>query len=380
MFDSNDEIEAYRRGMGLPPLLGMSNVIIFRWSRAERPVEGSHQELLQVRTALVRKILQQQFGTGMYFYDIDFDRIASIVTFTPESWSESEFREKVGEGVRLIRRAVSVGTGEERLIVGVGTLTSNNTGISGSAERALAAADYMPLTETQPIVWYSEMPTEGSAYYPLELATELINSVRSGDSPDIARLVDLVFQKNFVGSRLPLREQQQLKFDLRDTVQKLAEQFPAGDDEMTGRLHHGMSRFDESATVEDMFRDLRSVLALIAESADLRKKSHNVKLRDAVVRHVHTNFTDADLYLATVAAEFGITKEYLSQFFKEQTGVKFSTYIERLRIGKASELMGNNALTVSQVAIACGYRSPQVFRRAFKRITGATPKELRLTG
>ena len=92
-----------------------------------------------------------------------------------------------------------------------------------------------------------------------------------------------------------------------------------------------------------------------------------------VVNHIEDNYTDCQISLSSVADHFNVNEIYLSRFFKEKTGENFSKYIERLRMEKAKELLGDNGLSVSVVAEKVGYFYPQVFRRVFKRYFRKTP-------
>ena len=82
--------------------------------------------------------------------------------------------------------------------------------------------------------------------------------------------------------------------------------------------------------------------------------------------------------LSRVGGEFRMSESYLSTLFKEQSGGKFADYVEKLRIEKACELLQDKNNTVNDVAETVGYNSVQSFRRAFKRVKGVSPKELRL--
>ena len=93
----------------------------------------------------------------------------------------------------------------------------------------------------------------------------------------------------------------------------------------------------------------------------------------SALAYLQENFTDPGLYQLSVALHFNLSRAYLSQFFREQTGENFSTYLERLRIDHAKVLMRTEDLPIDQVAWRCGYNSASALRRAFKRIEGVAP-------
>ncbi len=60
-----------------------------------------------------------------------------------------------------------------------------------------------------------------------------------------------------------------------------------------------------------------------------------------------------------------------------ECGVSFQSLLDQLRKNRALELLGNQQLSVEQIAFATGFTNPQNFRRAFRRWTGSTPGALR---
>lgn len=68
-----------------------------------------------------------------------------------------------------------------------------------------------------------------------------------------------------------------------------------------------------------------------------------------------------------------------SFYWKQCFHVNFSTYLNEYRIEKARALMQNPRINIKDISIACGYSDPNYFTRVFKRLTGLTPTEYRLS-
>lgn len=81
---------------------------------------------------------------------------------------------------------------------------------------------------------------------------------------------------------------------------------------------------------------------------------------------------------ATVAR---MEMHYFCSFFRDKTGVTFTTWMDHVRVQGAVSLLASKNYTISQVAEEVGYRSIRTFQRAFKRHTGMSPsafkKEIR---
>ncbi|WP_248924307.1 response regulator transcription factor [Paenibacillus hamazuiensis] len=94
----------------------------------------------------------------------------------------------------------------------------------------------------------------------------------------------------------------------------------------------------------------------------------------AVVSHLHQNYADPELSLGETAKKFHLNKSYLSQLFKQQTGVNFQNYVTRIRIDKAKELLKQNE-PVSEVCAAVGIDNISYFSQLFKRWAGVSPSD-----
>lgn len=93
------------------------------------------------------------------------------------------------------------------------------------------------------------------------------------------------------------------------------------------------------------------------------------KLEQYVLEH----YTEMNLSLATIGADFGLTPKYLSTLYKSRTGRSLLDFINMTRIARAQELLSEPRMTVTQAAEMVGYASVKTFRRAYLRIVGENP-------
>ncbi len=84
-----------------------------------------------------------------------------------------------------------------------------------------------------------------------------------------------------------------------------------------------------------------------------------------------------DLSVERLAERCQISPRQLSRLFKLDLGMSPAAYVERLRIEEAGQrLLADNA-AIEQIAEAVGFRSADVFRRAFERRFGVAPAQFR---
>lgn len=92
-----------------------------------------------------------------------------------------------------------------------------------------------------------------------------------------------------------------------------------------------------------------------------------------VIQYVRNNYA-RDLKLEFLGETFNCNSAYLGKRFKEQTGETFNSYLDRIRIDAAKELLRTTELKVYQVSKLVGYGNIDYFFSKFRRHVGMTPR------
>jgi transcriptional regulator GlxA family with amidase domain len=83
------------------------------------------------------------------------------------------------------------------------------------------------------------------------------------------------------------------------------------------------------------------------------------------------------LALDDVARRVATSRRQLQRAFAEAGETSFRSYLQRVRMERAAELLRDGGSPVNQVATAVGYRQPAQFAKAFRRHHGAPPSTFR---
>jgi transcriptional regulator GlxA family with amidase domain len=86
---------------------------------------------------------------------------------------------------------------------------------------------------------------------------------------------------------------------------------------------------------------------------------------------------DYDLSVRALAARAGICPRHFRRVFKSAFQRNPSDYVEQLRLKEASRRLQTSRAPVESIASSVGYSSPDVFRRAFERWLGLSPRAYR---
>lgn len=83
------------------------------------------------------------------------------------------------------------------------------------------------------------------------------------------------------------------------------------------------------------------------------------------------------LTITTLSNIAGLNTSKLKREFKLVFGTTIFKYITELRMAKAKDLIANRGFTVSEASYEVGYKNPQHFTAAFKRMFGYLPKNIK---
>jgi len=99
------------------------------------------------------------------------------------------------------------------------------------------------------------------------------------------------------------------------------------------------------------------------------------KEKSAVLRFMATEYANPELSLEMAAAALGVNRTKINDILKEELGLTFSTYLNKLRLTEAARLLSENEeANVSEIAYSVGYNNVSYFNKLFKTEYGCVPK------
>ena len=87
--------------------------------------------------------------------------------------------------------------------------------------------------------------------------------------------------------------------------------------------------------------------------------------------------SDADVSLAALASDAGLSRSHFCRAFKESTGLSPHAWLRQYRLEQAMNMLRDTDTSIVSVAAELGYASQTAFAAAFRRLTGETPSDWR---
>lgn len=100
-------------------------------------------------------------------------------------------------------------------------------------------------------------------------------------------------------------------------------------------------------------------------------------LESGRTKYISAN-VESDLSLEALSCRFSITPNHLSKQFKKITGVGLNDFINISRVTAAEKLLISTNMSITSVALACGFNDSNYFASVFKKFKGITQKKYSL--
>ncbi|RAP77645.1 response regulator transcription factor [Paenibacillus montanisoli] len=169
--------------------------------------------------------------------------------------------------------------------------------------------------------------------------------------------------------------EQELKAAMAHIVTGVISKLSQRDPELqsrSGELSAGILAIHQTVTYRALERHVIDFVSrlnpgVISAGTDKQVK----KLLDLIQRNYAEN-----LKLESLADVFNYNSAYLGKLFKSATGEYFNTYVDKVRVEKAKELLGQG-MKVYQVAEMVGYSNVDYFHSKFRKYVGSAPSAYR---
>ncbi len=170
----------------------------------------------------------------------------------------------------------------------------------------------------------------------------------------------------------------------------------------SGTEPQAMDKLSLSRPLDKLTTNLVDALTALPQAPDREKLNCSVveSLLHAILLYIeqgeqrtlhkaHGTFESICLYIQEnaqnpltremVAEHFDLSPSHVSRLFRSEGSMRFSEYVNLVRINRAKVILTGGRATVKEVAAGCGYTDAAYFCRVFHRFTRMTPTEYRLS-
>ena len=274
------------------------------------------------------------------------------------------------EKCQALLDALNLSETSQSFAVGVCPAMMDFSGLRMAFTQASAALDKALWWDNSAVIVY-ESSTSGLGYsISYETLNQLYDLVMSGcgDAAEILIRREMRMAERFYDVRGDELHRRMMYYDLLSLLMRVSEQVNI-QSIMRGLQDAELQRGFE-ARVQMLLEGFRYASEIRSSSLNDQRQNLSERMKEYIL----ANYSNPALSLSMAAAAFDVCDQTFSKLFKDETGVNFSVYLEKVRISASEELL-HQGRSVSDTAALCGYASVNTFGKAFKRRCGVSPTE-----
>lgn len=333
------------------------------------PVEDSFEEDKNLRIMTVLAGFMQPF---IHVYGLDMlkdNGIAVIVNCGERTAGEKNVDIRLSVADHLCRELET--RYEISIPFYIGRIYEDVMDINRSfLESAAIASDYHMLGNQKVILFEEIGYEEQNIQYPILEQTLFIQCLKQANEEAALKALD-----NMIGEIEPLKSfviTQCLCFDIINITIKTLDQLKGF--ELKNVDLKKLITFKSLPEFREKMAGL--TIEMCRQFAEF-KDSRNNERKSEILDYVNCHYGDSSMGLESVADEFGVSSNYLSRFFKQETGCSFIQYVTMIRMDRARELLVNSNKQIKEIVAEIGYIDVANFVRKFKGYEGVTPGQYR---
>ena len=337
----------------------------------------------------IKNIIEEIFDNKykINFVDLEKNRIAIIIASTKSILSErANFIDFIDNIIKLIREMTKI-----IITISISDEKYTSDDISFGYVEAMTAMENKVIQGIGSTIEYAKINRVNQYYYyPIDEEINIINNAKQGKFTEIKGILDNIYRINFVDRALSPEIAKCLLWDMMNTVIKILNTTGISFEDLgmvTVKTDASSSLEGEPLDWFDKFYNIKSLSMRfqyiiefynsICEFYNSKSNEHIENSINLMKEYINENYTDCSFSISQIADELNFSRQYLSDFFKKNTGGNLMTYLTNLRIEHSKNLLETTDLSVLQIANAVGYIDDAGFRKAFKKITGFTPSNYR---
>lgn len=221
-----------------------------------------------------------------------------------------------------------------------------------------------------------EIKDENSfSYYPFEKERELVRLVKSGEKIAAKAILNELLGHIFFKSGGNFEYMKARVLELVVILSRAAVEGGADLEMIFGLNLKYLQDVGAISDVDELCYWLVKVLDRFTESIYNIGRSQNAIIYEAI-DYIKKNYR-RDLILEEVAKYVHLSPNYFSKLFKDEVGMSYTDYLNKLRVEESKKYLTRLDLNILDVALMVGFQDQSYFTRVFKKYEGISPGQFR---
>jgi len=267
---------------------------------------------------------------------------------------------------------------ELSVTIGLGAACDDISCISHSYEGAVTALDYRMVMGSGRIIYINDiepMSTE-KVVFDDQKERMLSTYIRVGTVEEINEYLDFLF-KELVEVKASLKDCQIYLIEMIASIVKVCKSLQVDIAEIFGENVNLFVDMYNFSTIDEVKNWIKGIcVKLMGYISGKRRDLCDLQVEMAK-EYAMKNYSNPEITIEKVCRYLHISPSYFSSIFKKKTGETFMSFLQRIRMETAKELLKTTNLKAFEIAEKVGYSDPHYFSFSYKKFYGLSPKEYR---
>ena len=221
-------------------------------------------------------------------------------------------------------------------------------------------------------------PPDGNtkAEYPVDTELKMLDALRAGDIETVKRSLNEILAFVLHTHRDDFNHVKSRGIELAFLLSRVGLNSFFTIKTMLKNDRRNFLLIEKTNNPEELIDVLYRITDDLEELQQSFNKTHHASALKKAEDYILENFS-RKLCLKGIAKASGFSGPYFSKIFKDAMGENLTSYLNRLRVEKATSLLINTGLSLSSIAQVCGFVDQSWFSKTFKHYRGKSPGKFR---
>jgi AraC-like DNA-binding protein/ligand-binding sensor protein len=212
--------------------------------------------------------------------------------------------------------------------------------------------------------------------YPYEKEKELLVKVKNGDAIGAKATLNELLGYVFFTGGVNMEVIKARVLELCTLLSRAAVEGGAVLDEIFGMNYKFITELSKIDGIEELSYWTLKVLDRFMGNVFNLASSKNLEIIKRAVNYINNNYKK-NISLECISTYVHLNSSYFSTLFKKETGMRFSDYLNKVRIEESKKLLKDISNSILEVSLEVGFEDQSYYSKVFKKVTGMTPREYR---
>jgi two-component system response regulator YesN len=358
---------------------GIAIIRILNFSRVSKSDFGNDSDTLYFAIINITDEICRQY-IKLFCYRNSRAEKEIVLVLLDDHESTEEVRRLTYEALKRVVRKLRELLGIEA-VVGIGCLNSGFSVLAGSYKTAITYLNGINLLEPgESVVSESSKRINVQRYSILNKMALIKNALENGSLEYAINILREHINKIKESNYFSLREASKTLNEFIFMMNDIALEIDMGSDLLQDFKSSIEARgvcFDY-AGFEEFTSLLCSITTYFYEKVRRQMKSSQKFDTQSIKDYVDKNYYQ-EIKISMFAEKYYLSKVYIMKLFKQVYGCSIYEYVQKVRMGKAIELLEDSKINIQNISQMVGYSNNNYFSKAFKNYYHISPSGYRMT-